>query len=234
MPTFFADRYRPPLSAWHPGIYAGLLYIKELCACIYEKSLIPGDCQKGWGRQAGLYILLSVLYTVIHQLHMSFLWSGRRVSNPQPPAWKAGALPIELLPLDFLTMSTIATLWGQVDSNHRSRRQQIYSLSHLATLVYPQKKRAEEGTRTPDLLITNQWLYQLSYFGLFFLIFKERPVVIGVANLVTIFIVAKKNKTFFNFFLHFCFNPYAALSLPSRQLSFRHAARFNKICRIAL
>ena len=27
--------------------------------------------------------------------------SGRRVSNPQPPAWKAGALPIELLPLIF-------------------------------------------------------------------------------------------------------------------------------------
>ena len=26
---------------------------------------------------------------------------------------------------------------------------------------------AEEGTRTPDLLITNQWLYQLSYFGFF-------------------------------------------------------------------
>ena len=29
--------------------------------------------------------------------------SGRRVSNPQPPAWKAGALPIELLPLIALT-----------------------------------------------------------------------------------------------------------------------------------
>ncbi|MCW3118418.1 MAG: hypothetical protein JWM28_2500 [Chitinophagaceae bacterium] len=27
--------------------------------------------------------------------------------------------------------------------------------------------RAEEGSRTPDLLITNQLLYQLSYFGLF-------------------------------------------------------------------
>ena len=26
--------------------------------------------------------------------------------------------------------------------------------------------RAEEGSRTPDLLITNQLLYQLSYFGL--------------------------------------------------------------------
>ena len=48
-------------------------------------------------------------------------------------------------------------------------KQQIYSLSHLATLVYPHfKLRAEEGTRTPDLLITNQWLYQLSYFGLIF------------------------------------------------------------------
>ena len=25
-------------------------------------------------------------------------WSGRRGSNPQQPAWKAGTLPIELLP----------------------------------------------------------------------------------------------------------------------------------------
>lgn len=25
-------------------------------------------------------------------------WSGRRDSNSQPPAWKASALPIELLP----------------------------------------------------------------------------------------------------------------------------------------
>ena len=26
-------------------------------------------------------------------------WSGRRVSNPQPSAWKADALPVELHPL---------------------------------------------------------------------------------------------------------------------------------------
>ena len=32
-------------------------------------------------------------------------------------------------------------------------------------------KRAGEGTRTPDLLITNQLLYQLSYAGL-----KNRPI----------------------------------------------------------
>ena len=47
-------------------------------------------------------------------------------------------------------------------------KQQIYSLSHLATLVYPlHLNRAEEGTRTPDQLITNQLLYQLSYIGMY-------------------------------------------------------------------
>ena len=33
--------------------------------------------------------------------------------------------------------------------------------------------RAEEGSRTPDLLITNQLLYQLSYFGLIKELFPE-------------------------------------------------------------
>ena len=48
-------------------------------------------------------------------------------------------------------------------------KQQIYSLSHLATLVSPRlifykkeqitKKRADGGIRTPDQLITNQLLW---------------------------------------------------------------------------
>jgi hypothetical protein len=126
---------------------------------------------------------------------LSFPVSGRRGSNPPPPAWKAGALPNELLPLiQFVNWRVFEFLkslynslilqflsWGKVDSNHRSRRQQIYSLSHLATLVLPQHyptipflKRAEEGARTPDLLITNQLLYQLSYFGLFYYDLKEQ------------------------------------------------------------
>ena len=55
-----------------------------------------------------------------------------------------------------------------VDSNHRRRRQQIYSLSPLATREIPHIKLdskfgAGGRTRTPDLLITNQLLYQLSY-----------------------------------------------------------------------
>ena len=54
--------------------------------------------------------------------------------------------------------------WGKVDSNHRSRRQQIYSLPHLTALEFPHMKIGAGGRiRTPDLLITNQLLYQLSY-----------------------------------------------------------------------
>ncbi len=65
-------------------------------------------------------------------------------------------------------------------------REQIYSLSPLTTRPSApeglefgvettltsnskhQTYRAEDGTRTRDLLITNQLLYQLSYFGIKF------------------------------------------------------------------
>ena len=53
--------------------------------------------------------------------------------------------------------------WGKVDSNHRSRRQQIYSLPPLATRELSQIYGAGRRIRTPDLLITNQLLYRLSY-----------------------------------------------------------------------
>ena len=60
-----------------------------------------------------------------------------------------------------------------MDSNHRRHCQQIYSLSPLATREFPHINLgimcALDGaggrTRTPDLLITNQLLYQLSYTG---------------------------------------------------------------------
>ena len=57
-----------------------------------------------------------------------------------------------------------------VDSNHRRHSQQIYSLSPLATREIPhifiyRLLGAGRRTRTPDLLITNQLLYQLSYTG---------------------------------------------------------------------
>ena len=61
--------------------------------------------------------------------------------------------------------------WEKMDSNHRSWKQQIYSLPPLATREFSHKNSADfcrqigagGRTRTPDLLITNQLLYQLSY-----------------------------------------------------------------------
>ena len=67
----------------------------------------------------------------------------------------------------------------EVDSNHRSNLQQIYSLSPLATresiqiLTYEIVNitlfiqcKADDRTRTDNLLITNQLLCQLSHIGL--------------------------------------------------------------------
>ena len=60
------------------------------------------------------------------------------------------------------------TKWAEVDSNHRSRRRQIYSLIHLAALESAHMKLfgAGDWTRTHNLLITNQLLCQLSYTGM--------------------------------------------------------------------
>ena len=62
--------------------------------------------------------------------------------------------------------------WGEKDSNLRTPKRtdlQSVAVGHLA--ISPTsfegilKNGAEEGTRTPDQLITNQLLYQLSYSG---------------------------------------------------------------------
>jgi hypothetical protein len=87
--------------------------------------------------------------------------SGRRGSNSPPIAWKAIALPNELLPL-----KTHQRTWAVKDSNLRTRkRTDLQSVAFNHSAICP-NQRAEEGSRTPDLLITNQLLYQLSYLGL--------------------------------------------------------------------
>ena len=61
-----------------------------------------------------------------------------------------------------------------MDSNHRSKLQQIYSLSplatreptHLLSYSFIKKENADVRTRTENLLITNQLLCQLSHIGI--------------------------------------------------------------------
>ena len=92
------------------------------------------------------------------------LLSGKRDSNPRPPAWKASALSTELFPqIGYAPSNPICgslcivelrkraftllakdfrVVWVRMDSNHRSRRQQIYSLPHLATLEHTHFQRS--------------------------------------------------------------------------------------------
>jgi hypothetical protein len=108
------------------------------------------------------------------------LWSGRRDSNPRPTAWKAVTLPTELLPpfkaevrkqkwatSAFRFLTSAFEWWREEGSNlRRSFDRQIYSLLLLTTQPSLRKSTtagAGGGTRTRDLLITNQLLCQLSY-----------------------------------------------------------------------
>ncbi len=60
--------------------------------------------------------------------------SGRRGSNPRPTAWKAVALPTELLPH---SINITLCLVGREGFEPSKLSQRIYSPSHLATLVSP-------------------------------------------------------------------------------------------------
>ncbi len=55
--------------------------------------------------------------------------------------------------------------WVEKDSNLRRQSQQIYSLLPLATRESTHK--ADDRTRTDNLLITNQLLCQLSHIGIY-------------------------------------------------------------------
>ena len=106
-------------------------------------------------------------------------WSGRRGSNPRPSAWKADALPTELLPQFpsekiFFKRKARSVFYRAFGGRRWIRttegiNQQIYSLPHLATLVFSQNSlrtfEPMEGIEptTPRLQITCSG--QLSYIG---------------------------------------------------------------------
>ena len=70
---------------------------------------------------------------------------------------------LTLYQLSYSRFCTVLVLWLVMCGESRIRtcegkNQQIYSLSSLAAWVSPRNKRADGGTRTHDLLITNQLL----------------------------------------------------------------------------
>ena len=80
--------------------------------------------------------------------------SGRRDSNPRPSAWKADALPTELLPLiSFIIV-------GERGFEPLKAKPADLQSALVDRLSIPpiSTNRADGGTRTHDLLITNQLL----------------------------------------------------------------------------
>ena len=128
--------------------------IHHPAACMHKKTNPSGLVFLWWGRTDSLRCGEA---TAVASVHWTLAKS--RLSNPSrysfPECKKSSSFE-----LDFW--------WGRTDSNHRSETQQIYSLSPLATRELPHiyfRLGAGRRTRTPDLLITNQLLYQLSYTG---------------------------------------------------------------------
>ncbi len=84
--------------------------------------------------------------------------SGRRGSNPRPTAWKAVALPTELLPLITKFASTICgqkllyptnklKKWAEKDSNLRTReRTDLQSVAFSRSAIYPFYKLKNQKT----------------------------------------------------------------------------------------
>ena len=128
------------------------------------------------------------------------LLSGRRGSNPPPIAWKAIALPNELLPLIrfrfwFLRVkiSTPVAMWGEKDSNLRSFRngftvRPIWPLWYLPfseSLNSSLCKRTKpmEGFEPPTHWLQISSSGQLSYIGkIIENCAKSNPPQKGIAN----------------------------------------------------
>lgn len=109
-------------------------------------------------------------------------WSGRRGSNSRHAAWKAAALPTELLPHVGMYTTSFEVKYG---GERRIRTFEAFatelqsvpfdrsgiSPNHTyfsAVLTQPNftlLNGAGTRIRTVDLLITSQLLYQLSYAG---------------------------------------------------------------------
>jgi hypothetical protein len=86
------------------------------------------------------------------RLSCGLCWSGRRVSNPQHPAWKASALPIELLPPAPLSMyvagmqPTCCTIF--VDQSHTLSR---VSVATAVCHIPAPRMRTKDACPFPDI-----------------------------------------------------------------------------------
>src|SRR3989449_9688776 len=86
---------------------------------------------------AGAARLARRLRAVSHSSARATIWSGKRDSNPRPPAWKAGALPLSY---SRISPFPATQWWGGEDLNPRRRSPadlQSAPFGHLGTSPNP-------------------------------------------------------------------------------------------------
>jgi hypothetical protein len=87
-------------------------------------------------------------------------WSGKRDSNPQPSAWKADALAIELFPHPEGNNGGEGRIRTSVGCANGFTARPLWPLGYLSELETLSLPGAGDGSRTRNLLITNQPLYR--------------------------------------------------------------------------
>ena len=100
-------------------------------------DLLGGAHDRTW--TGDLTLTKGVLYQLSHMGGMGCCQplkqrSGRRGSNSRPSAWKADALPTELLPHRLFGVRK----WERLDSNQRRLSQRVYSPSPLTPRTHSQ------------------------------------------------------------------------------------------------
>ena len=89
------------------------------------------------------------------ELHPVFIWRGSWDLNPKPSESESDALPIELLPINFLIWSE----WWDSNSRHLPSKG-----SRLPTALHSVLFGLESRIRTCDPLLPKQMLYQAELF----------------------------------------------------------------------
>ena len=162
--------------------------------------LFLGTFKSLWTACASLSCLLSV-YTVIHQLHfLQFFGAkdGSRTRNLQLGRLELYQLSYFRLIL-LLTMRQPSFNVGTGGFEPPKSKQQIYSLSHLATLVYPHFKKSRRRDSNPRPTDYKSVALPAELLRLIFLILKNVPFKWG-CKFNNNFCCCKKKYNFFWFF----------------------------------